>query len=127
MSELLLGIDMGTGSSKGILATPEGAIVATAVRAHGMSLPRPGWAEVDAENVWWKDVVALCRELTDQADGDQVAAVCVSGVGPCLLLCDEDVRPVRPAILYGIDMRATAEIEELTHRFGEQRILERCG
>jgi xylulokinase len=127
MNDLLLGIDIGTASSKGILATPEGKVVASAVRPHGMSLPRPGWAEVDAEEVWWADVVALCRELLSHAERDSVAGVCVSGVGPCLLLCDEQVRPVRPAILYGIDMRATAEIQELTERFGEQRIIERGG
>ena len=127
MSEFLLGIDMGTGSSKAVLAIPDGEVVATAVKPHGMSLPRPGWAEVDAEDVWWADTVALCRDLTDRTNGDRIAGVCVSGVGPCLLLCDENLRPVRPAILYGIDMRATAEIEELTQRFGEQQILERGG
>jgi xylulokinase len=126
MTELLLGIDMGTGSSKAVLATPDGKVVATAAKPHGMSLPRPGRAEVDAEDVWWDDVVALCRELTYRAPG-RIAGVCVSGVGPCLLLCDENIKPLRPAILYGIDMRATAEIEELTQRFGRQRILERGG
>jgi xylulokinase len=40
---------------------------------------------------------------------------------------DADDRPLRAAILYGIDMRATEEIAELTARFGEDRILERCG
>jgi len=48
-------------------------------------------------------------------------------VGPCLLPCDADVRPQRPAILYGIDMRATAEIEELTERFGADALLGRGG
>jgi len=55
MNDILLGIDIGTGSSKGVLATPEGEVVATAARPHGLSLPRPGWAEVDAEDVWWAD------------------------------------------------------------------------
>jgi len=92
-----------------------------------MSMPRPGWAEVDAEAVWWQDVVSLCQELVSQTAGAKIAGVCVSGVGPCLLLCDDADQPVRPAILYGIDMRATAEIEELTKRFGAQEILERGG
>jgi xylulokinase len=127
VSELVLGIDMGTGSSKGVLATPDGTIVATATRPHAMSLPRPGWAEVDAEAVWWGDVVALSRELVPQAGGRPIAGVCVSGVGPCLLLTDADLAPVRPAILYGIDARAGEEIEELTQRYGEQAVVERGG
>lgn len=118
---------MGTGSSKGVLATADGVIVATASRAHGMSTPRPGWAEVDPETVWWADVCSLARELVQAAGGDTVVGVCVSGVGPCLLLCDGDVRPLRPAILYGIDGRATAEIAELTARYGAEAIVARGG
>jgi len=124
-----IGIDLGTGSSKGVVATAEGRIVASATRPrpHSMSMPRPGWAEVDADAVWWQDVISLCQELMPQIGEATIAGVCVSGVGPCLLLCDDADQPVRPAILYGIDMRATAEIEELTNRFGAQEILNRGG
>jgi xylulokinase len=127
VSQLLVGIDIGTGSTKGVLATPDGEIVATASRAHTMSLPRPGWAEVDATTVWWGDLVEVARELMDQRAGRPIAGVCVSGVGPCLLVCDEKLEPVRPAILYGIDGRAAEEIDELTARFGVDTILDRCG
>ena len=126
-TQLVLGIDMGTSSSKGVLVTPSGEILATAVRPHAMSLPRPGWAEVDAEGVWWADVVSISQELVAQAGGSTIAGVCVSGVGPCLLLCDADLRPLRPAILYGIDMRATHEIDELTERYGAEEIVRRGG
>ncbi len=129
MTQLLLGIDLGTASSKGVLTTPDGEIVATAVRPRpqSMSMPFPGWAEVDAESVWWADVVALSQELVPQAGSAEIAAMCVSGVGPCLLLTDDAGRPVRPAILYGIDSRATAEIAELDERLGTAEVLERCG
>lgn len=124
---LLLGIDIGTSSTKGVLTTLAGDIVATATRAHGMSLPRPGWAEVDPEQVWWQDLADVARELTGQVTPDAILGVCVSGAGPCLLVTDEDLQPVRPAILYGIDGRAAAEIEELTDRLGAEQIIERCG
>jgi len=126
MSTLLLGIDIGTSSSKGVLARPDGEVVAVATRPHDLSLPRPGWAEHDADAVWWADFMALCAELLPQADGP-VGTVCVSGIGPCLLPADSMGRPLRPAILYGIDTRATREIEELTERYGAERILSRCG
>jgi xylulokinase len=123
---LLLGIDIGTASSKGVLATPGGDVVATAAREHRLSLPRPGWAEHDVEAVWWDGILALCRELVPAA-GDRLAGVCVSGIGPCAAPCDGGLRPLRPAILYGLDMRAGAEIEALDTRFGRDAILERCG
>ncbi len=124
MTEVLLGIDIGTASSKGVLAHPDGEVVAVAERQHQISLPQPGWAEMDAE-VWWADFVALCTELVPRADGG-IRAVCVSGIGPCLLAADGAGRPLRPAILYGIDTRAGREISELNQTYGESRILERC-
>ena len=57
--ELLLGIDLGTSSSKGVLCRPGGEVVATAERPHEVSMPHPGWVEHDSEEVWWKDFRAL--------------------------------------------------------------------
>lgn len=130
MRETLLGIDIGTSSSKGCLVDTTGTVVASAERQHSTSTPRPGWFEHDAETVWWHDVVELCRELTGHAPGTRApapAAVCLSGIGPCLLPTDERDHPLRPAILYGVDTRATAEIEELTTRFSPKRLLARGG
>ncbi|PQD99149.1 sugar kinase [Mycobacterium sp. EPG1] len=119
---------MGTGSTKGVLVDTSGSVIATETIAHSMDLPRPGWAEVDAEAVWWREVCTIARALTARMpSGSRLGAMCVSGVGPCLVLCDSDLRPLRPAILYGIDTRATAEIEDLTAEFGEQNILDQAG
>ncbi|MGH3535755.1 MAG: FGGY family carbohydrate kinase, partial [Pseudonocardiaceae bacterium] len=123
---LLLGVDIGTASSKGVLVRTDGTVVATATRAHEVSMPRPGWVEHDAQTVWWADFTAISQELTARAP-EPVAAVGVSGIGPCLLPVDIDDRPLRPAILYGVDTRATVEIDELTQALGKQTILDRCG
>jgi xylulokinase len=124
--EAVLGVDIGTSSTKGALVEADGTIVATAQREHMISVPRPGWVEHDAERTWWSEFVAVCSELAPLA-GDRIRGVCVSGIGPCVVACDEDVRPLRPAILYGIDTRATAEIEELEQRLGAEAILRRGG
>lgn len=126
MSGLFLGIDIGTASSKGVLVRPDGEVVREAVREHAVSLPRAGWVEMDADRVWWGDFVALCRELLS-GTSEPVAAVGASGLGPCLLPCDAGDRPLRPAILYGVDTRATAEAAELSERFGAESILARGG
>ena len=61
--ELLLGVDIGTSSSKGVLARPDSEVIATAERPYRLSLPRPGWAEHDAEGVWWADFTSVCSGL----------------------------------------------------------------
>ncbi|ORA53422.1 sugar kinase [Mycolicibacterium chubuense] len=126
--DMLLGIDMGTGSTKGVLVDSTGTVVASETISHGMDLPRPGWAEVDADAVWWREVCAISAALTAKLPANAtLAGMCVSGVGPCLVLCDADLRPLRPAILYGIDTRAHAEIASLTEELGEEAILDRAG
>ena len=126
-SALVVGVDVGTASSKGVLCTADGQVRATATRRHQLSLPRPGHAEMNAESIWWGEVASICRELALHAGGDVIAGLCVSGIGPCLLVTDADLRPLRPGILYGIDTRASAEIDELTQRFGADDILARGG
>jgi xylulokinase len=126
MTDLLLGVDMGTSSTKGILARPDGAILATTERPHQTSMPRPGWFEHDAEKIWWAEFVEVVKALTADVEG-RVAAVCTSGIGPCVLPADADGTPLRPAMLYGIDTRAADEEAELTARYGADAILERCG
>ncbi|ORB63848.1 FGGY-family carbohydrate kinase [Mycolicibacterium tusciae] len=126
--DLLLGIDMGTGSTKGVLVDAAGSVLATETVSHDVNLPRPGWVEVDAEGLWWREVCEVSRTLTARIpSGGRVGAMCVSGVGPCLVLCDTDLNPLRPAILYGIDTRATAEIELLTEELGSDAILDQAG
>ena len=124
--ESILGIDIGTSATKAVLARPDGTVIASARQEHAVLFPRPGWAEHDAEQTWWQDVLAVCAELVPVAENG-LRAICVSGIGPCVVPCDERLRPLRPAILYGIDTRATEEIDDLERRFGANAILERSG
>jgi xylulokinase len=124
---VLIGIDIGTSSSKGVLVSPEGTVAAQEVRPHGVSTPKPGWVEHDAVDIWWADFVAIARSLVAAAGGRPITGLGVSGIGPCLLPADTEGEPLRPAILYGVDTRATEEIDLLTSQFGASSILERGG
>ena len=120
----ILGVDVGTTTSKGVLVTDEGRAVATQVVAHPLSTPRPGWAEEDAERDWWGNVVQLCRGLLAESGVDPraIVAVGVSSLGPSMAPLDAAGRPLRPALLYGIDTRAAAEIVDLTRLLAERGV-----
>lgn len=122
-----LGVDIGTSSTKGILTDETGRVIRTAVRPHVVSRPRSGHVEMSGDQ-WWEEFVGITEELT--APGTEpidIAAVGISGMGPCVLLTDAAGQPLRPAILYGVDTRATREIRDQTERLGERAIRERCG
>lgn len=120
-----LGVDIGSSSSKAVLVSPDGTLLAQVHRDHHLDRPTPGQVEMDAE-VWWTEFTSMTAELS-VSDSVEVIAVGVSGMGPCVLLVDDDDVPVRPAILYGVDSRAQSEIDELSTDLGEAEIVERCG
>ncbi len=124
--ELFLGIDIGTASTKGSLVNGSGELLASAERQHRVSMPHPGWVEHDVDSTWWGESLSILRELS-AIGGKRIRAVGASGIGPCVAIADGQGRPLRPAILYGVDTRAVGEIGELTKRFGEEEILARCG
>ncbi len=127
-STYLLGIDVGTYSSKGVLTTPTGEVLHQHIVEHGIDLPRPGWVEQDADGVWWSDVVAICNSVVQAGfDTSRIGALAVSAIGPCMLPVDAAGRPLRPGVLYGIDTRAQDEIEWLNAEFGEQAMYDLAG
>ena len=123
MAELLLGIDVGTYSSKGVLTELDGTVLKTEVVEHAMDIPQPGWAEQDADGVWWHDVKFICRALlSGKYSGDDVAGLAVSAIGPCILPLNARGEPLRKGILYGVDTRAGAEIDLLNEKLGKDEV-----
>jgi xylulokinase len=127
MRQLLLGIDIGTYESKGVLTTPNGEVVAQASLPHELVLPKVGWVEHDAEQTWWGDFCKLSLQLIEKADvkNGEIKAVGISAIGPDVLPIDENLKPLRMGILYGVDTRAYKEIDELNEKYGESNIYER--
>lgn len=122
-----VGIDVGTFETKGVLVDADGEVLAMARRRHGISTPRPWHVEHDPEQDWWADVTAVSAELMRHPRAAEVQAAAVSAIGPCVVAVGEDFTPLRPAILYGVDTRATRQIEALTERLGADEVFRRGG
>lgn len=124
-----LGIDIGTFESKGVLVDEAGRIVASAARPHKMLVPQPGWAEHVPQGDWWGDFCVISQKLIADSGvaPTDIKAVAASAIGPCMLPVDGDGEALMNGVLYGVDTRAHLEIDELTARIGEDRILDACG
>lgn len=122
MKQYFMGIDIGTYESRGMLIDEEFGVVAEHSVAHGMDHPHPGWFEHDAEKVWWGDFCRISRSLIEKSGvkASEVSCVGASALGTDCLPVDKACRPLRPAILYGIDSRAEEEIKWLTDYYGEE-------
>lgn len=129
MKKYFVGIDIGTFSSRGMLLDDCYRVVADVSTPHTMDNPQPGWFEHDAEEVWWKDLCILSRALLQKSgvDPKQIACIGLSALGTDCLPVDENCKPLRKAILYGIDSRAGEEIKWLTEYYGEDKVQELFG
>lgn len=124
----LLGVDIGTYESKGVICDSNGKIYDVQVSPHLMKIPKPGWAEHDPIKDWWEDFCSIVQRLLENTgiDPEEIAAVGCSAIATALVPVDENCNPLRNAILYGIDTRSIPQIEELNNTIGKERIREVC-
>jgi len=75
--DYMIGIDLGTSSTKTVLFDRNGHAIRSATRFYPMSQPRNGWAEQDPED-WWKAAKETVREVLRDAG---ISPADVRGVG----------------------------------------------
>ncbi|MFD0783305.1 glycerol kinase GlpK [Micromonospora azadirachtae] len=126
--EYVAAIDQGTTSSRCIVFDRTGEIVSVAQREHRQILPRPGWVEHDAEEIW-ANVEHVVREALRDAGTDPagLAAVGITNQRETTVVWDRVTgRPVANAIVWQ-DTRTAPLLHELDRAYGEQRFRERTG
>ena len=124
---LVLGLDIGTTSTEGILIDLAGRAIGPVSRSVSLRSPHQGWAEEDPQE-WWANVRTITAELIGLAGGDarSVKAVGVTGMLPAVVLLDKDGRVLRPSIQQS-DGRCGEEVEDLRREWDEADFLARAG
>src|SRR5690349_9091421 len=124
---VLLGLDIGTTSTIGILIDSEGGTLATASRPSELISYHASWAEEDPE-LWWSNVQAITAELLARTGlkGRDIAAVGVTGMVPAVVLLDRNGRVLRHSIQQN-DARATREIEAMRQAIDPDRFFHLTG
>lgn len=110
---MFLGIDIGTSAVKAVLMDEDGAQLAQASAALGVSSPHSGWSEQDPED-WWAATIQACEILRHQA-GPQwasIKSIGLSGQMHGAVTLDAAYQPIRPAILWN-DSRSAPQCEAL--------------
>ncbi|MBM3534271.1 MAG: carbohydrate kinase [Alphaproteobacteria bacterium] len=122
---VVLGLDIGTTSTVGILIRLPDRAVATASRPVTLSSPHPGWAEEDPGQ-WWSNVGEIARELIGHVRPEDLRAIGVAGMLPAVVLLDEQGDLLRPSIQQS-DGRCGAEVVALKRELDEKDFLKRAG
>ena len=112
--KLVLALDTGTTSGRALVIDAAGVVLASAQQEAGLSTPRPGWVEQDAEELWQAQL-ATARAALQKAG---VSAADVAGIGianqrETTIVWDRATsKPVAPAIVWQ-DRRTAGFCEEL--------------
>lgn len=123
----VLGLDIGTTSTIGILIRLPDQVLGIASRPVRLSTPHAGWAEEDPAE-WWSNVCDISRELIGKAgiDGAEIAAIGAAGMLPAVVLLDDEGRILRPSIQQS-DGRCGAEVAELRAEYDEAAFIAKAG
>ena len=116
----LLGIDVGTTGCKAIVFSEEGYLIASAYEEYDVQRPRPGWAELDAVEVWEKIKRTTGKAVANTAT-DPVKALAVSSLGEATVPVTEDRQILGPSILL-FDVRGEAYLEGLGAILDNERL-----
>jgi gluconokinase len=108
----IIGLDVGTSSSKAIAVTREGQVLASASRPYGLQHPKPGFAEQDPQLVRDAALACLAEVLAASRDKAEVLSISISTAMHGIMALDEGGRPLTP-ILTWADTRSQAEAESM--------------
>lgn len=127
MSEYLMGIDIGTTSTKAILLDPDKGIIAESQAPSTLHSPEVGWAEEHPQE-WWSNLPTVIHKCLMSADvkPQQISCIGVSGMVPTVILLDEKKTILYPSIQQN-DARAFKEIEEFQRIYPQDEVLARTG
>ena len=99
MPDVVVGIDVGTGSVKAVAATADGRVLARARAGHPTALGAAGEAEQDPLD-WLSGCARVGAGLAGAFRPEDVAAVSLSGQIRTLVLADAGGEPCGPAMLW---------------------------
>ncbi len=120
MQQYIAAFDAGTTAVKGVLADLDGRAVL--VRSVDVPTLTQGGVQEQEPEAWWAAFRCISAEFAAAVPPRDILGIAMSGQMQDLILLDEALDPVAPAVLYS-DGRAAREAERLEADFGAERFL----
>jgi sugar (pentulose or hexulose) kinase len=125
LSDLYLGIDVGTTGTKAAIYDRHGEQLGAGYVSYEVTQPEPGRYVQDPAD-WRRAATTATRAAASEVDPHRVAAVAISAQGATFAPLDEHREPVAPARSW-LDRRAEPDAEHLRRTFGSRGFFQRTG
>ncbi len=122
---MVIGLDLGTTSTKAVAFTTDGTQVAQASHGYPLATPHPGHAVQDPQQILTAALAAV-RDVVTDLGAERVAGISFSSAMHSLLGLDADLVPLTPVVTWG-DTRAHAQAEQLRQTTGGLALHRRTG
>jgi len=121
--KFLLGICIGTSSTKALLVNTKGKIKGSSEIAYNTNYPFPNWAEQEPKT-WLNSTIEVIKDLVGKSKINIKNILCIgfSGQMHSIVLLDRNNKVIRPSILWN-DQRSIKECNYLSNTIGMENIL----
>lgn len=121
----ILGIDIGTQSTRCMAFDQDGNIVTVAKSTNPVHENKLGHAEQEV-TLWWETTRDVIREVTQQIEPEKIAGLSIAYMRESVAFIDQTGKGLCPAILW-YDDRGNDELDELKATIGAERFHEITG
>lgn len=116
----LLGVDVGTTGCKAAAYNEDGHQLALHYEEYLVQRPRPGWAQLDPEEVWEKVKLAI-KTVAIECRRDPIKALSVSSLGEAVVPVTNDRKILGPSIL-NFDQRGSEFLNSLREKISDKEL-----
>ena len=125
--DYVIGCDVGSQGTMGVLLSLEGKVVCEAYEGYPMEYPHPLWAEQPVER-WVNALRVVVHRLVSESgiSAENVRALSLATQVDGVIPIDENGQPLRPAIIW-MDRRAAAQCELARQSPGSEQVFHLTG
>ncbi|MGB3766109.1 MAG: xylulokinase [Phormidesmis sp.] len=130
MTDIFMGLDLGTGGARAIAINLQGEMVAQSTHSCLLLTPQPGWTEQNPAD-WVEASLKALSDVIQQLNASDISPLNIGALGLSgqmhgMVPLDGEGNVIRPAILWN-DQRTGKAVEEIENRYPRQEMIARTG